>query len=177
MGTADDKLALLDLWAGGETAAGNELFRRHFAALYRFFHHKTAADGDELVQETFLQCVKARDRFQRHSSSRTFLFAIARNILFAHGRKRATAPATLDFEDMSLAAHSASAGTRLSRRDERDRLMSALSELPLDQQLLLELYYWQELDRDQLAEVLDVEAATLGSRLFRARQALAERMR
>jgi RNA polymerase sigma-70 factor (ECF subfamily) len=47
-----------------------------------------------------------------------------------------------------------------------------LQTLPLDQQLLLELYYWEDLDRDQLAEVFDVEAATIGSRLFRARRAL-----
>ncbi len=47
-----------------------------------------------------------------------------------------------------------------------------LRTLPVDQQLLLEMYYWEDLDRDQLAEVFDVETATIGSRLFRARQAL-----
>jgi len=34
------------------------------------------------------------------------------------------------------------------------------------------LFYWQELDREQLAEVFDVESATIGSRLHRARQAM-----
>jgi RNA polymerase sigma-70 factor (ECF subfamily) len=124
------------------------------------------------VQETLLQCVKGRETFQRQSTFRTYLFAIARHVLFHHWRKRAVARATLDFDEVSIEALITSAGTRLARREDRARLGAALATLPLDQQILLELYYWESLDREQLAEVFEVEPATIGSRLFRARQAL-----
>lgn len=168
----DADLSLLDRWCAGDQAAGNALFRVHFPAVYRFFEHKTAGEVDDLVQETFLECVKSRARFQRQSTFRTYLFAIARHVLFHHWRRQAAARPTLDFDDISIASLSTSAGSRLARGADRARLLSVLRTLPLDQQLLLEMFYWEDLDRDQLAEVFDVETATIGSRLFRARQAL-----
>ncbi|HMG52097.1 MAG TPA: sigma-70 family RNA polymerase sigma factor, partial [Kofleriaceae bacterium] len=83
-----DDLTLLDLWCAGDRAAGSELFRRHFEAVYRFFEHKTDGDLDDLVQETFLACTRSRDAFQRKSSFRTYLFSIARHMLFAYWRRR-----------------------------------------------------------------------------------------
>jgi RNA polymerase sigma factor (sigma-70 family) len=170
-------LSLLDRWCVGDAAAGNTLFKRHFEAVYRFFEHKTDGEVDDLVQETFLQCVKARPAFKRQSTFRTFLFAIARYVLFQHWRKQASLRPTLDFDDISIASLTTSIGTRLARSADRAHLIAVLRTLPLDQQLLLELFYWENLDRDQLAEVFEVEPATIGSRLFRARQALADRMR
>lgn len=169
-------LSLLDRWCVGDAAAGNALFKRHFASVYRFFEHKTDGEVDDLVQETFLQCLKSRATFRRQSTFRTFLFAIARHVLFQHWRKQVTTRAVLDFEDVSIAALTTSLGTRLARSADRARLLAVLRTLPLDQQLLLELYYWEDLDRDQLAEVFEVETATIGSRLFRAREALADGM-
>ncbi|HEU0036204.1 MAG TPA: sigma-70 family RNA polymerase sigma factor [Kofleriaceae bacterium] len=169
---ADDDLILLDQWRAGDSAAGNALFSRHFPSIYRFFEHKTEGDIDDLVQETFLQCLSSRDTFKQQSSFRTYLFAIARHVLFHHWRKRATNRPTIDFEDVSIASLSTSIATRMSKNQDRARLLAALRSLPVEQQLLLELFYWEGFDRDQLAEVFNVESATIGSRLFRARQTL-----
>lgn len=172
----EDDLELLDCWCAGDEAAGNTLFKRHFESVFRFFDHKVANEADELVQETFLACLRGRDQFRRQSSFRTYLFAIARHLLYAYWRKRSTRPASLDFDEVTIASLSTSAGSRLASGEERGRLLTALAELPVEQQLLLELHYWEELDRDQLAEVFDVAQATTRSRLFRARQALRERL-
>jgi RNA polymerase sigma factor (sigma-70 family) len=168
----DADLALLDRWCAGDAAAGNQLFNRHFTTLYKFFEHKVVGEVDDLVQETFLECVKVRDKFKRQSTFRTYLFAIARHVLFHHWRRKAEVRPTLDFEDISIESLSTSVGTRLANRSDRARVLMVLQALPLDQQLLLEMYYWQELDRDQLAEVFEVETATIGSRLHRARQTM-----
>lgn len=169
---ADGDMALLDRWCAGDAAAGNRLFKQHFAAVYRFFERKTDQDADDLAQETFLHCVKSRETFRRQSTFRTYLLAIARFVLFGHWRKHATNRATIDFEEVSIASLSTTAGSKLVRNEDHAWLLAALRLLPLDQQLLLELYYWEDLDREQLAEVFDVEPATIGTRLFRARQAL-----
>jgi RNA polymerase sigma-70 factor (ECF subfamily) len=170
----DDELVLLDRWCAGDTSAGNTLFKLHFASVYRFFERKVEGDLDELVQETFLACLKSRDTFRRQSSFKTYLLAIARHVLFGYWRRRARQASTLDFDEISVASLSTSAGSRIARREDRARLLHALRALPLDQQLLLELHYWEELERDRLAEVFDIEPATTRSRLFRARQALRE---
>ncbi len=172
----DDDLGLLDRWCAGDETAGNALFKRHFDAVYRFFAHKVDGDADELVQETFLACLKGRDRFRRQSTFRTYLFAIARHTLYGHLRRVTVQRGNLDFDEVSVASLSTSAGSRLARGQERARLLAALRELPVEQQLLLELHYWEELEREQLAEVFDIAEATTRSRLFRARAALRERL-
>lgn len=172
----EDDLALLDRWCAGDRSAGGALFERYFAQVHRFFRSKVVGDVDDLVQETFLACVRERDRFQRQSSFRTYLFAVARYTLFGHWRKAQRRGEAIDFEEVSLASLSTSAASRLARHGERARLLGALRELPLEQQLLLELHYWEELEGEQLAEVFEIETATTRSRLFRARQALRQRL-
>lgn len=176
--TVDDDLDLLDRWCAGDAGAGNALFKRHFGSVYRFLEFKVDRDLDDLVQETFLGCLNGRDRFRRQSTFRTYLLAIARNVLSGYWRRRGGVLSdSLDVHEISVASLSTSAGTKLVRGEDRARLVAALQALPLEQQELLELYYWEDLDREQLAEVFGVETATIGTRLFRARQALLELLR
>jgi RNA polymerase sigma-70 factor (ECF subfamily) len=167
----DPDLTLLDQWIAGNADAGNRLFKQYFTPLYRFFVHKTDGEIDDLVQETFIACLRGRDTFQRQSSFRTYLFAIARHVLLAYWRKRAR-PHHIPVDEVSIASLSTTVGTRLAGEEDRARLLEALRNLPMDQQMLLEMYYWQDLDRERLAEIFDVETATIGSRLFRARKQL-----
>lgn len=171
---ADEDLEFLDLWIAGDAAAGNQLFKRHFALVYRFFETKTEGEIDDLVQETFLACIKSRATFRRQSTFRTYLLAIARHTLFHYWRKRRSSGEPIDFQEVSVASLSTSVGSKLTAEQERAALLAALRAMPVDQQLLIELYYWEDLDRDALAAVFDVEPATIGTRLFRARQALRE---
>jgi RNA polymerase sigma factor (sigma-70 family) len=170
----DDDLALLARWRANDKAAGNLLFKRYFSALYRFFENKINGDVDDLVQRTLLECVKSQSTFRRQSSFRTYLFAIARNVLYGHWRAQAATQPTLDFEEVSIASLSTSLGSQLAARQDLGRVLSALRTLPLDQQLLFEMSFWKDFSREQLAEVFEVEPATIGTRLFRAKQALRE---
>jgi len=172
----DDELELLDRWCAGDAGAGNILFTRHFPTVYRFFEHKVDGELDELVQETFFECLRSRDRFRRQSSFRTYLLAIARYTLFGYWRRRSRQIPTVQFDEISVSSLSTSVGTRMARREDQARLLHALRQLPLEQQILLELHYWEGLGAEHLVEVFDIEPATVRSRLFRARQALRERL-
>ena len=68
--------------------AGNQLFQRYLRSIYRFFRNKLQGDVDELVQATFLACVRGRDQFNQRGSFRGYLFAIARHELYGHLRRR-----------------------------------------------------------------------------------------
>lgn len=172
----DPDLELLDRWCAGDRRAGNELFQRHFDSVCRFFHNKLDRDFDELVQATFLACVRSREQFRKQCSFRTYLFAIARHELYAYLRRRRRDAQNLDFEVTSLADLEPTARSLIDRHREHEHLLRALRELPAEQQVLLELHYWEDLSPTQLAEVLDIPAATARTRLFRARQALREKM-
>lgn len=172
----NDDNDLLERWRAGDNDAGQALFHRHFKSICRFFENKISDDIDELVQATFLACVRSRDRFQNRCSFRTYLFTIARNELYQHLRRQHQVDQRLDFGVTSLADLKVTPRTRIAEGEDRQRLLRALRRLPVEQQLLLELHYWEDMAPAELAQVFDVAHATARTRLFRARAALRELM-
>ena len=175
MDSTDSDADLLLAWQAGDADSGERLVERYFDRVYRFFHTKLDAEADELVQATFLACLAAKDRFRRESSFRTFLFGIARNQLFAALRGRAKA-ARMDFAVSSIAELVSTPRTRLARHQDYERLVAAMRRLPLEQQTLLELHYWDELGMTELAELFETSEVNIRSRLHRARKALREHL-
>ncbi len=167
LASVDDDGQLLAAWRTGDAPAGKALFARYFQPLYRFFASKTD-DPDELVQRTFLAIVRARDQFAGRSSFRTYLYTVARHELYHHlrGLQRARG---FDPELSSIAELVTSAGSRMARSQEHERLRAALRTLPVAQQTLLELHYWDGLDAAALAEVFETNPAAIRNRLHRAR--------
>lgn len=170
-----DDLALLARWRAGDKAAGEELFTRHFDSLVAFFVTK-CPDADELVQRTLLACVNAKDQFRAQSSFRTYLFAIARHELYQYLKRTRKDRERIDFEITSVAELVTTPATRLARRAEQQRMVDTLRQLPVEQQTLLELYYWEDLEVSQLAEVFELTPNAVRVRLHRARQVLRDRL-
>lgn len=172
----DPDLVLLERWRAGQRSAGEQLFARHVAEIHRFFEHKVGLDADELAQCTFLACVAGREQFRGESTFRTYMFAIARKQLYSYLRALPQRGA-IDFATTSLAELVTSQATRIERDQRAAQLRRALSELPADDQLLLELHYWHELDAAALAEVFAANPGAIRVRLLRARRALHDRMK
>lgn len=171
---------LLERWRQGDLAAGNELFREHFTAIRRFFRNKIRADDvEDLIQRTFAACVEGRDRFRGDSSFRTFLFAVARNQLYKFLRDRASRDARVD-PDLGVSSVHALGMTPSSvvaARQEHALVLEALQRIPVDHQVMLELYYWEQLPGPEIAKVFDISPTTVRTRLFRARQSLEAALR
>ncbi|MCH9683955.1 MAG: sigma-70 family RNA polymerase sigma factor [Deltaproteobacteria bacterium] len=161
---------LLDAWRQGSAAAGKDLVGRHFGAVHRFFVNKVSNQADDLVQATFLRCVEQRDRFEGRSSFRTFVFAVARNVLFEH--YRSTRRRDIEFGVTSMAALDPSPSQIVADVEWERALLETLRTVPAEVQLLLELYYWEGLSTTELAEVFSVARGTIKSRLSAARSAL-----
>jgi RNA polymerase sigma factor (sigma-70 family) len=166
----------LDRWRAGDAAAGEALFARHFESLCRFFATKCEDDADELVQKTLLACVKAKDQFRKQSSFRTYVFTVARHELYHHLRQKRRDDARLDFAITSVAELITTPASRMARDAERRQVVETLRTLPVEQQTLLELHYWEDMDIAALAEVFETTAGAMRVRLHRARAALKERL-
>jgi RNA polymerase sigma-70 factor (ECF subfamily) len=167
-----DDSTMLQRWRDGEAVAGQQLVRRHFASLYAFFVTKCPDLADELVQSTFAACVAARETYRGDASFRTFLFAIARKQLCTALEGRRRNAARLDYSVSSIAENITTPASRIARDQEHRQLVEALRSLPVEQQTLLELHYWQDLDPNQLAVVFETTESTIRQRLCRARKAL-----
>ncbi len=161
-------------WRAGDQASGRGLFQRYVDAIHWFFATK-CDEPRELAQRTFVAIVKARDQFAGRSSFRTYLYRIARNELYAHLRGLRQAR-KFDPECSAIVDLVTTPAAKLARNDDHQRMLEALRRLPVEQQTLLELHYWEELDAQQLAEVFATTPGAIRVRLTRARAALRERM-
>jgi len=167
-----DDFELLDRWQGGDTSAGNQLLKRHFDALYRFFTNKVADHADDLIQSTMMACVRGRDSFRRECGFRAYLFIVARHEFYRWIKKNHRSREVFDPELMSVADLGPTPSTALARRNEQRLLLLALREIPMDLQIVLELHYWENLTTRELSDVMEIPQGTVKSRLRRAREAL-----
>jgi RNA polymerase sigma-70 factor (ECF subfamily) len=169
---------LLKRWRDGDREAGSELLARHFDSLYRFFRNKLGGDFDDLIQRTFLACVESVDRFRGEASFRSYMFTVARNELYHYferlnrGRRM-----EVDLGTMSVAQLGSSPSSKAARREEEQLLLEALSQIPVDLQIALELFYWEGLTTAEIASVLGIPSGTAKSRLRRAREAVEAAMK
>ena len=169
--TAEDH-ALLRAWKNGDQAAGSTLVERHYARVHRFFDLKATAAADDLTQHTFLGLVERIDTLHEHATFGSYLFGIARYQLFGYLRREERRSAAMMLE----ASAQPEAGTPLSmvavKHQEHHLLLVAMSQLSTDQQIAVELYYWEGMRAGDIANVLGVNASTMTTRLARARERL-----
>jgi len=166
--------ALLAAWRAQDRRAGEALFERHYEAIARFFRNKVSGDSSDLIQRTFLALIEAPERFRGDASFRTYLFAVAHNVLGRHYRQRRRDGDRLDFLEVSVHDLSPSPPSILARRDEERLLLAALRRIPLDHQVVLELYFWEGMRAPQLAQILDLPEGTVRTRIRRAKQLLTQ---
>ena len=167
-------LELLDAWRGGDQVAAKELFERHFDGLCWFFRNKVNEGVEDLVQATFLACIEARPNLRDNSSFRGLLFSIARRKLVDEIRKAQRGRHKADVETMAVDSLVGRPSAILTKKQEQKLLVHALRRIPLQHQMLLELYYWENLSGPELAKVLEIPEGTIRTRLRRGRTLLAE---
>jgi RNA polymerase sigma-70 factor (ECF subfamily) len=168
---------LLANWGEGDAAAGESLFLRYYPAVTRFFANKVAGDPVDLIQETFLRCLRGRDRLADPDRFRSYLFGIAYNVLREHFRERYGEAGQIDPYTHTAAGLAPGPGTMVAASDEQRLLLEGLRRIPIELQVVLELFYWESMTSAAIAEALDEPHGTVRTRIRRARQLLEAALR
>lgn len=172
-----DDRALLEAWRAGDRKAGRRLVERHLAGLGRFFANKVGheQEAQDLVAGTFERFSQALPRYRGESSVRTFLYAIAHNVLREHIRRRER-EAGRGEPLQSVADLGPSPSMIVAQHQQQRLLLHALRALPLEHQIVLELSLFEDMSRSEIAEITGTPAGTIAGRLRRARELLDERL-
>jgi RNA polymerase sigma-70 factor (ECF subfamily) len=121
--------------------------------------------ADDLVQQTFTACIKGGVAYRGESSFRAYLFAIARHELYRYLQRCAREGPACDVAELSLHDLGTSPSIAVARKEDERVLMDALHRLPLEQQLVVELYYIEGLRGRDLVAALGIPPGTVRSRL------------
>lgn len=169
----------------GDERAFTLLMRRHKEGLYRFVRRYVGdADGAvEVVQESFVAAWRALRRFDDRRPFPVWLRAIALNKCRDRGRRQLVRRLAFGDKDAESAEAQRQADptpdseAQLLEKQRRATLDRALARLPAKLKEPLLLTYFEDLSQQAAAQLLGVSVKTIETRVYRARQRLAEFIR
>jgi RNA polymerase sigma-70 factor (ECF subfamily) len=174
-----------ELLAGSEEAFTE--FVRSFRtrlANYTFLMCGHREDAEEVAQETLLKVFESIDRLREPERLKSWVFRIARNECLMKRRKSVFAPTmelsldelkpnrSEDGRGIEIADWSALPDDLLLNAELRAALTDGIRNLPEIYRAVVLLRDVEELSTEETAEVLDVSADTVKTRLYRGRLAL-----
>jgi RNA polymerase sigma-70 factor (ECF subfamily) len=132
---------------------------------------RNGSNAEDLVQETCLRAIRAKNRLAPNSNVKSWMFTILRNTWLNQVRQSRRAPEiTLDEDrvsDTSTDPH-----TSYVRNAERERVRAAIQHLPVDSREIIILRVYEEFSYREIAAILGCPVGTVMSRLSRARRRL-----
>jgi RNA polymerase sigma-70 factor (ECF subfamily) len=168
----------------GETAAFGELVSIYMQRCYYVALGLVGSpqDAEDLSQEAFARAFRARARLDPDRPFYPWLYQILRRLCFNFTRDTSARRRKLDYAGGWLVAEGRS---RAAADDPeqvratvalRERLEREIAKLSPTQREVFVLKEFQGLKYREIAELLDVPIGTVMSRLYAARQKLAERL-
>jgi RNA polymerase sigma-70 factor (ECF subfamily) len=144
------------------------------------------AEAEDVTQDAFIKAYRALSGFRGESAFYTWLYRIgintAKNQLLASKRRAPTstpfdAEEAESFEDAGLLHEVSTPENELMSKQVVDVVQASLQQLPEDLRSALTLREMEGLSYEEIASVMNCPIGTVRSRIFRAREAVAENLR
>jgi RNA polymerase sigma-70 factor (ECF subfamily) len=188
MGEREADLVLVERVQSGDREAFGLLVGKYQRRLLRLVMRmvRDPGEAEDVTQEAFIKAYRALPNFRGESAFYTWLYRIgvntAKNWLIANGRRMPTVSDITDDETESI-----DDGGLLRDDETPDRVLmskqigetvnTAMDELPEDLRTAIALREIEGMSYDEIARVMDCPIGTVRSRIFRAREAIAARLR
>ncbi len=158
----------------GDTLAFRELVERHSDLTWRTARVLlgNGARAEDATQEAWLDVWQSLHRFELGRPFRSWLLTLLANRCRMIARRRSLTVVPLTPEDADLLIGADTASEPALQRETGDELRAALAALPPDQQRVLELRYFADLDLAEIANITGVPLGTVKSRLHRGLHAV-----
>ncbi|MEM7129980.1 MAG: sigma-70 family RNA polymerase sigma factor [Chloroflexota bacterium] len=133
-------------------------------------------EAEDAAQETFLRAYSRLEQYNPDHKFSTWILSIANNHSIDRLRKRRATFVSIDDNPVlqNLEDDEPRPEPTAMRREHARELQTLLMELDPDYRTPLVLRYWEELSYDEIAQTMDISVSAVKSRLFRARQKMAD---
>jgi RNA polymerase sigma-70 factor (ECF subfamily) len=137
---------------------------------------RNPSDAEDAVQEAFLRVLRHHDSLGEVRDHRVWLIRIVWNIVLDRKRRAKTRPETDDVEELArvLPADGLSAEQRAAAAQHHAHVLTCMEQLPAKERQVLMLSAFEELSSVEIASVLGITESSVRSRLFRARNLMAD---
>jgi RNA polymerase sigma-70 factor (ECF subfamily) len=142
-----------------------------FAFLVRMLG--SAEEAEDLCQDTFINLIKASERYQPTGKFQSWLFRIAGNKARSRLRRRKIlrwVPLTENYDNAPAPDPDALAG--LAAQEEQRQVQEAIARLPERQRQALVLKQYQEFSYQEIADAMETSVSSVQMLLHRAMTAM-----
>ncbi len=162
-----------------------EKYQRKLARLLSRFI-RDPAEVEDVTQEAFIKAYRALPAFRGDSAFYTWLYRIgintAKNYLMAMGRRAPTsteveADEAEGFEEGEQLRDINTPESVLLSKEIAETVNSTIEKLPEELRIAIQLREIEGMSYEEIAKVMDCPIGTVRSRIFRAREAIAEQLR
>ena len=142
------------------------------------------SDALDVTQEAFIKAYRALPNFRGDSAFYTWLYRIAVNTAKNHLAVQSRRPRSSDYdvseieqiEGSSALKEQATPENLLLKDELQATVLKAIEDLPEDLKTAIMLRELEGLSYEEIASVMDCPIGTVRSRIFRAREAIDEKM-
>ncbi|MDX2138644.1 MAG: sigma-70 family RNA polymerase sigma factor [Chloroflexota bacterium] len=141
---------------------------------YRMLYDR--GEAEDAAQEAFLRAYLNLQRYDPARSFKTWLLTIASNYCIDRIRRRRMQWLSLDdpLPNLTLREDEPEPEDVAITNEQSAAIQSMLHKLPPDYRAAVVLRYWYDYSYVEIADILDTTESAIKSRLFRARQMLAD---
>jgi RNA polymerase sigma factor RpoE len=179
---------LVERAQGGDKHAFDQLVSKYQRKLGRLLSRyiRDSAEVEDVTQEAFIKAYRALPSFRGDSAFYTWLYRIgintAKNYLVSLGRRAPTSTEfdsaeAETFESADLLRDINTPESLLLSKQIGETVNSAMDSLPEELRTAIVLREIEGLSYDEIAAMMDCPIGTVRSRIFRAREAVAARLR
>lgn len=179
---------LVDRVLSGDKRAFELLVLKYQRKLMRLvlYFVKDHAEAEDVVQETFIKAYRALTKFRGDSAFYTWLYRIgvntSKNYLMSQSRRAPTSTETSSqdaeiFDDAGGLRESTTPESVLASKQLAETVNNAMNALPEELRVAIALREIEGLSYDEIAELMNCPIGTVRSRIFRAREAIANKIR
>ena len=179
---------LVERAQGGDKRAFDQLVSKYQRKLGRLLSRyiRDSAEVEDVTQEAFIKAYRALPSFRGDSAFYTWLYRIgintAKNYLVSQGRRAPTSTEfdsseAETFESADLLRDINTPESLLLSKQIGETVNSAMDNLPEELRTAIVLREIEGLSYEEIAAMMDCPIGTVRSRIFRAREAVAARLR
>jgi RNA polymerase sigma-70 factor (ECF subfamily) len=163
-------IELVNEFKNGNTSAFDEIVKRYQRKVYTLARRILGnhEDADDIAQEVFIKLFYSLNDFKGESSLFTWIYRITVNECKSFLRKKKIKELVQIDEVANLLKFGQTPDQELFEKEERNLIERAVEKLPTKQRMIFVMRFFEDLDYQEIAKILNKPIGTLKANYFHA---------
>ncbi len=172
----DNENKIIERILAGDTKAFEEIVTEYHKMVYTLAFRvlKSREEAQEIAQDVFLKVFQSLKKFNKRSKLSTWIYRITYNTSINRFKSQKREIKTLEIDGYTELhiSNSQNSLDKMSMEEKREIINKSLLKLPEADNIIVTLYYYEELPIKEIADIVGISTQNVKIKLYRSRQKL-----